>query len=59
MAKAIRREDESIEQLLRRFNKKRKREGIKNELIKREYYLTPNERRRRTRQQLRRIKNTV
>ena len=41
-----RREGESIEQLLARFKRKCGREGVINEIKKREYYTAPSKRRK-------------
>ena len=46
MAKVIRRKDESVEDLIKRFKKKVTNEGILTELRKREYYLSPSEKRK-------------
>ena len=46
MAKVIRRKDEGVEELIRRFKKKVTNEGILTELRKREYYLSPSEKRK-------------
>lgn len=46
MAKVIRRKDEGVEELIRRFKKKVANEGILTELRKREYYLSPSEKRK-------------
>ena len=49
MATTIRREGESIERLLKVFEKQCASERIKAETMRRLYYETPNERRRRKR----------
>ena len=46
MAKVIRRKDESVEDLIKRFKKKVTNEGILTELKRREYYLSPSEKRK-------------
>ena len=46
MAKVIRRKDESVEDLIKRFKKKVTNEGVLTELKRREYYLSPSEKRK-------------
>jgi len=46
MAKVIRRENEDVEQLLKRFKKAVINEGIMDEYRKREYYVAPSLKRR-------------
>lgn len=46
MAKVTRRKDESVEDLIKRFKKKVTNEGILTELRRREYYLSPSEKRK-------------
>ena len=48
------RDDESLEQALRRFNREVLREGIIRELRKREFYEKPSQRKRREKEQARR-----
>jgi len=46
MAEVEKRKDESIDKVLRKFKTKLKREGVLDELKKREYYEKPSEKRR-------------
>lgn len=41
MAKVVKRENESVEQLIKRFRRKVQEENIMKELRKREYYRSP------------------
>ena len=46
MAKVIKRKDESFDSLMKRFKKKVEADGIMRELRKREFYLSPAQKRR-------------
>lgn len=46
MAKVIIRKNESVEDLIKRFRKKVVNEGILTDLKKREYYLSPSQKRK-------------
>ena len=46
MAKVVARKNEDVESLIKRFKKKVVAEGILTELRKREYYLSPSEKRK-------------
>lgn len=46
MAKVVIRKNESVEDLIRRFKKKVVAEGIMTELKRREYYLSPSQKRK-------------
>lgn len=46
MAKVVVRKNESVEDALKRFKKKVANEGILTELRRREYYLSPSEKRK-------------
>lgn len=47
MAKVILRENESFDSLMKRFKKKVQDDGIAQELKRREYYLSPSQKRKR------------
>lgn len=51
MAKVIRRENESVDEMLRRFNKKFIEEGTLKELRDREYYKSKGQKRREKKQE--------
>ena len=45
MAKVVRKKNEDVEALIRRFKKKVINEGVMTELKRREYYLSPSQKR--------------
>lgn len=51
MAKVIRRENETVDELIRRFNKKFLEDGIVKELRAREYYKSKGQKRREKKQE--------
>ena len=46
MAVVVRKENESFEQLMKRFKRRVQEDGILQELKKREYYLSPSQKRK-------------
>jgi len=54
-----RRENESVERMLKRFMKKVKKEGIMEELRERAYYKKPSEKRRRKRERRKKVAQDI
>ena len=58
-AEVVRKENESIERMLKRFVKKVKKEGIMEELRERSHYVKPSERKRRKKERRKKIAQDI